>query len=156
MHPKTIVPLLLIATFLTAGGPRPEPLLALPRAVQARSDTPVTGPEVVTPSGLRYVDLRVGSGDEAQAGKIVDVQYVGWLGDGTRFDSSRDRDRPFTFRLGAGDALKGWDEGLVGMKVGGRRKLIIPPDLGFGKQGVGSVVPPGSVLYYEFELLSVR
>jgi peptidylprolyl isomerase len=157
MHPKTIVPLLLTATFLTAGGPCPEPLLASPRAVQARSDAAAAaGPEVVTPSGLRYVDLRVGSGDEAQAGKIVDVQYVGWLGDGTRFDSSRGRDRPFTFRLGAGDALKGWDEGLVGMKVGGRRKLIIPPGLGFGKQGIGSVVPPDSVLYYEFELLSVR
>jgi peptidylprolyl isomerase len=156
MHPKTIVPLLLIAAFQTVAGPRLESLLAMPRAAQARSDTPVAGPEVVTASGLRYVDLRVGSGDEAQTGKIVDVQYVGWLVDGTRFDSSRDRDRPFTFRLGAGDALKGWDEGLVGMKVGGRRKLIIPPDLGFGKQGIGSVVPPGSVLYYEFELLSVR
>ncbi len=156
MHPKTIVPLLLIATLLTVAGPRPELLLAAPGPTQARSDATVTAPEVVTASGLRYVDLRLGSGDEAQAGKIVAVQYVGWLGDGTRFDSSRDRDRPFTFRLGAGDAIKGWDEGLVGMKVGGKRRLVIPPDLGFGKQGVGSVVPPGSVLYYEFELLGVR
>jgi len=112
--------------------------------------------EVVTSSGLHYVDLRVGDGDEAASGKILEVHYVGWLGDGTRFDSTRDRDRPLTFRLGAGDALKGWDEGLVGMKVGGRRKLVIPPGLGFGRQGVGSVVPPNSVLYYEFELLGVR
>ena len=155
MHPKTIVPPLLIATLLTFAGPRPDPVLGLSRAVPARSDAPAPGPEMVTASGVRYVDLRLGSGDEAQAGKIVEVQYVGWLGDGTRFDSSRDR-RPFTFRLGAGDALKGWDEGLPGMKVGGRRKLIIPPDLGFGKQGIGSVVPPGSILYYEFELLGVR
>jgi FKBP-type peptidyl-prolyl cis-trans isomerase len=156
MHPKTIVPLLLIAAFLTVAGPRPDPVLAKPFAVQARSDAAAAGPEVVTASGLRWVDLRLGSGDEAQVGKIVDVQYVGWLVDGTRFDSSRDRDRPFTFRLGAGDAIKGWDEGLVGMKVGGRRRLVIPPDLGFGKQGIGSVVPPGSVLFYEFELLGVR
>jgi FKBP-type peptidyl-prolyl cis-trans isomerase len=157
MHPKTIVPHLLIAALWTAAGPRPEPLLALSAAAaQARSDAAPAGPEVVTATGLRWVDLRLGSGDEAQAGKIVAVQYVGWLGDGTRFDSSRDRDRPFTFRLGAGDAIKGWDEGLVGMKVGGKRRLVIPPDLGFGKQGVGSVVPPGSVLYYEFELLGVR
>jgi peptidylprolyl isomerase len=112
--------------------------------------------EVVTSSGLHYVDLRVGEGDAAASGKILEVHYVGWLGDGTRFDSTRDRDRPLTFRLGAGDALKGWDEGLVGMKVGGRRKLVIPPGLGFGKQGVGSVVPPNAVLYYEFELLGVR
>jgi FKBP-type peptidyl-prolyl cis-trans isomerase len=157
MHPKTIVPPALIATLLTFAltFTVPRPGLALARAVPARSDA-AAGPEVVTPSGVRYVDLRVGSGDEAQAGKIVEVQYVGWLGDGTRFDSSRDRDRPFTFRLGAGDALKGWDEGLAGMKVGGKRKLIIPPDLGFGKRGVGSVVPPGSILFYEFELLGVR
>jgi FKBP-type peptidyl-prolyl cis-trans isomerase len=112
--------------------------------------------EVVTSSGLHYVDLRVGDGDEAASGKILEVHYIGWLGDGTRFDSTRDRDRPLTFRLGAGDALKGWDEGLVGMKVGGRRKLVIPPGLGFGRQGVGSIVPPNSTLYYEFELLGVR
>jgi FKBP-type peptidyl-prolyl cis-trans isomerase len=95
-------------------------------------------------------------GDEAGSGKIVEVHYVGWLEDGIRFDSSRDHNRPLTFRLGAGDVLKGWDEGLVGMKVGGKRRLVIPPGLGFGKQGVGSVVPPNSVLFYEFELLAVR
>ncbi|HKI06151.1 MAG TPA: FKBP-type peptidyl-prolyl cis-trans isomerase [Thermoanaerobaculia bacterium] len=114
------------------------------------------GREVVTPSGLKYVDLRLGQGDEAAQGKIVEVHYVGSLEDGTKFDSSKDRDRPFTFRLGAGDALKGWDEGLVGMKVGGRRRLVIPPGLGFGKQGVGSVVPPNAILVYEFDLLGVR
>lgn len=112
--------------------------------------------EIVTPSGVKYVDLRVGQGDEADSGRMVEVHYVGWLEDGTRFDSSRDHNRPLTFRLGAGDVLKGWDEGLAGMKVGGKRRLTIPPGLGFGKQGVGSVVPPNSVLFYEFELLGVR
>ncbi len=114
------------------------------------------GREVVTPSGLKYTDLRIGQGDEAATGKIIEVHYVGWLENGTKFDSSRDRKRPLTFRLGAGDTPKGWDEGLAGMKVGGKRKLVIPPELGFGRQGVGSVVPPNAVLFYEFELLEVR
>ena len=114
------------------------------------------GHEVVTPSGVKYTDLRPGQGEEIALGKIVEVHYSGWLEDGTKFDSSKDRDRPFTFRVGAGDALKGWDEGLLGMRVGGRRRLVIPPELGFGKQGVGGVVPPNSVLFYEFELLGVR
>lgn len=112
--------------------------------------------ENVTPSGVRFVDLQVGQGEEAASGKIVEVHYVGKLEDGTIFDSTRDHNRPLTFRLGAGDALKGWDEGLAGMKVGGRRRLVIPPELGFGKQGVGSIVPPNAVLFYEFELLGVR
>jgi len=139
MHPKTLHRAV-FATLLEKG----------------HSDAASAGREVVNPSGLRYLDLRPGQGDEAQLGKIVEVHYVGWLDDGTRFDSSRNDDRPFTFRLGAGDAIKGWDEGLVGMKVGGKRKLTIPPDLGFGKQGVGTVVPPNAILYYEFELLGVR
>jgi peptidylprolyl isomerase len=125
-------------------------------AAQEKGQPLADGKEVVTPSGLKYVDLKIGEGEEAAAGKVVQVHYIGWLRDGTRFDSSRNGDRPFTFRLGAGDAIKGWDEGLVGMRVGGRRKLIIPPELGFGKQGVGSVVPPNAVLFYEFELLEVR
>jgi FKBP-type peptidyl-prolyl cis-trans isomerase FkpA len=125
-------------------------------AGQEQGPPETKGKEVVTPSGVKYVDLRIGQGGEAANGKIVEVHYTGWLENGTKFDSSRDRDRPFTFRLGTGDALKGWDEGLLGMKVGGKRKLVIPPELGFGKQGVGSVVPPNAVLLYEFELLAVR
>ena len=96
-----------------------------------------------------------GQGDVADTGKVLEVHYSGWLANGVKFDSSIE-DRPFTFRLGAGDAIKGWDEGLMGMKVGGKRRLVIPPELGFGKQGVGSVVPPNAVLVYEFELLAVR
>lgn len=158
MRPKTL-PRALSALLLAAM----SPLLfsggaaGVVRAVQDKGHPgPDPGREVVTASGLRYVDLRLGQGDEAASGKIIEVHYIGWLGDGTRFDSSRDHDHPFTFRLGAGDALKGWDEGLVGMKVGGKRKLVIPPGLGFGKQGIGSVVPPNAILYYEFELLGVR
>jgi peptidylprolyl isomerase len=153
MHPKTILPPALFVALLAAAGPF---LPAFAEQEKGHSDAAAAGREVVTTSGLRYVDLRLGQGDEAQSGKIVEVHYVGWLEDGTKFDSSRDRDRPFIFRLGAGDAIKGWDEGLVGMKVGGKRKLTIPADLGFGKQGVGSVVPPNSILFYEFELLAVR
>jgi len=153
MHPRTFQRAV-FATLLAAVGPLLLPAFA--EQERGRSDAASAGREVVTPSGLRYLDLRPGQGDEAQLGKIVEVHYVGWLDGGIRFDSSRDDERPFTFRLGAGDAIKGWDEGLVGMKVGGKRKLTIPPDLGFGKQGVGSVVPPDAILYYEFELLGVR
>ncbi len=152
MHPKTTVPhALVVASFLAAAGP-----LLLPAFAGQDRKPAAAIREVVTPLGVRYVDLQLGQGDEAQTGKIVEVHYVGWLEDGTRFDSSRDREHPFTFRLGTGDALKGWDDGLLGMKVGGKRKLTIPPELGFGKQGVGSVVPPNAVLHYEFELLAVR
>jgi FKBP-type peptidyl-prolyl cis-trans isomerase len=141
---------------LSAGTAKAASRLAQDRSTSARTPVPANVPEVVTPSGLKYTDLRIGEGDEASSGKIVEVHYIGWLEDGIRFDSSRDHNRPLTFRLGAGDVLKGWDEGLAGMKVGGKRRLVIPPGLGFGKQGVGSVVPPNAVLYYEFELLGVR
>jgi FKBP-type peptidyl-prolyl cis-trans isomerase len=156
MHPKTTIPhALVVAAFLAAVGPLLLPAFAGQDRKSAAA-VAAASRELVTPLGVRYVDLQLGQGDEAQTGKIVEVHYIGWLEDGTRFDSSRDREHPFTFRLGAGDALKGWDDGLLGMKVGGKRKLTIPPELGFGKQGVGSVVPPNSVLHYEFELLAVR
>ena len=152
MHPKTTLPRALLALLMVAG-----PLLSSAAAVQDKKPAaPPAAREMVTPSGVRYIDLQLGQGDEAQLGKIVEVHYVGWLDDGTKFDSSRDREHPFTFRLGTGDAIKGWDEGILGMKVGGKRKLIIPPELGFGKRGIGSVVPPSAVLHYEFELLGVR
>ena len=112
--------------------------------------------ETTTPSGLKYTDLKVGDGAEAKAGQTVNVHYTGWLENGTKFDSSLDRRSPFSFHLGGGQVIRGWDEGVAGMKVGGRRRLVIPPELGFGKQGVGSVVPPNAVLVYEFELLAVR
>ena len=113
------------------------------------------GKEIVTPTGLKYTDLKVGAGAEAKAGDAVQVHYTGWLVDGTKFDSSRDSNRPFRFKLGAGQVIKGWDEGVAGMKVGGKRKLTIPPELGYGRQGAGGVIPPGATLVFEVELLGV-
>jgi FKBP-type peptidyl-prolyl cis-trans isomerase FkpA len=109
-----------------------------------------------TPSGLRYQDVAVGNGPEAQAGKTVSVHYTGWLPNGEKFDSSRDRNQPFGFTLGAGQVIAGWDEGVAGMKVGGRRKLIIPPDLGYGTAGAPPDIPPGATLVFDVELLDVR
>lgn len=114
------------------------------------------GREIVLPSGLRYVDLKVGGGEEARDRKILEVHYTGWLQDGTKFDSTQDCDRPLTLRLGHGDVVKGLDEGLVGMREGGKRRLIVPPELGFGKEGGGGVIPPNATLLYEVELLAVR
>jgi FKBP-type peptidyl-prolyl cis-trans isomerase len=111
--------------------------------------------EIVTPSGLKYVDLKVGAGAEAKAGNTVEVHYTGWLEDGTKFDSSLDRKQPLRFKLGAGQVIKGWDEGVAGMKVGGKRKLIIPAALGYGRMGAGSVIPPNANLVTEVELLAV-
>ena len=112
--------------------------------------------EVTTPSGLRYTDVEPGDGAEAKAGSVVSVHYTGWLTDGKKFDSSRDRNDPLRFKLGAGQVIKGWDEGVAGMKVGGKRKLMIPPDLGYGKRGAGGVIPPNADLVFEVELLDVR
>lgn len=105
-------------------------------------------------SGLRYADLAAGDGAEAGAGQQVTVHYTGWLTDGRKFDSSRDRGSPFSFRLGAGQVIRGWDQGVAGMKVGGRRRLEIPPDLGYGSRGAGPI-PPGSTLVFAVELLEV-
>ena len=109
-----------------------------------------------TPSGLRYQDLTVGDGKKAEAGKTVLVHYTGWLPNGEKFDSSRDRNEPFGFTLGAGQVIAGWDEGVAGMKVGGRRKLVIPPDLGYGTAGAPPDIPPGATLVFDVELVDVR
>jgi FKBP-type peptidyl-prolyl cis-trans isomerase len=111
---------------------------------------------VTTKSGLKYIDEKVGTGAEAQAGHNVDVHYTGWLKNGTKFDSSVDRGKPFGFRLGAGMVIKGWDEGVSGMKEGGKRKLIIPPELGYGPRGSPPVIPPNAELTFEVELLKVK
>lgn len=114
------------------------------------------GNEVVTSSGLQYVDLIVGTGEVAQAGQTVSVHYTGWLTNGKKFDSSVDRGQPFSFPLGAGRVIKGWDEGVQGMKVGGKRKLTIPANLGYGARGAGGVIPPNATLVFDVELLGVR
>jgi FKBP-type peptidyl-prolyl cis-trans isomerase FkpA len=113
-------------------------------------------PMVKTSSGLQYADLVVGSGREAHAGETATVHYTGTLVDGTKFDSSKDRNQPFPFRLGAGRVIKGWDEGVEGMKIGGIRKLVIPPQLGYGARGAGARIPPNATLIFEVELLDLR
>jgi FKBP-type peptidyl-prolyl cis-trans isomerase FkpA len=105
---------------------------------------------------LKSEDLMVGTGDEATTGKTVSVHYTGTLTDGSTFDSSLDRGKPFEFQLGAGRVIKGWDQGVVGMKVGGKRKLTIPSDLAYGARGFPPVIPPDSTLVFEIELLAVR
>jgi len=110
---------------------------------------------VTTPSGLKYIDIEEGDGAMPQKGQTVVVHYTGTLEDGSKFDSSRDRNRPFSFKLGVGQVIKGWDEGVGTMKVGGRRKLIIPPELGYGSRGAGGVIPPNATLIFDVELLEV-
>jgi len=110
---------------------------------------------ITKPSGLEYEDLVVGDGATVEAGQNVTVHYTGWLTDGRKFDSSKDRNEPFVFPLGRGHVIKGWDEGVQGMKVGGTRKLTIPPALGYGSRGAGGVIPPNAMLVFEVELLGL-
>ena len=116
-------------------------------------------PFTTTASGLQFEDTLVGSGAEAKPGRNVTVHYTGWLYEndeqGAKFDSSKDRDDPFIFPLGAGMVIKGWDEGVAGMKVGGQRTLIIPPEMGYGARGAGGVIPPNATLKFDVELLGV-
>jgi FKBP-type peptidyl-prolyl cis-trans isomerase FkpA len=115
---------------------------------------------ITTPSGLQYEDTNVGGGAEAKRGQHVHVHYTGWLYNngqqGAKFDSSVDRNEPFAFALGAGMVIKGWDEGVAGMKMGGRRTLIIPPQLGYGARGAGALIPPNSTLKFDVELLDAH
>lgn len=117
---------------------------------------PGTAANTAAVNELKIEDLKVGSGAEAVAGKMVSVHYTGWLTDGKKFDSSVDRGQPFKFSLGGGQVIRGWDQGVVGMKVGGKRKLTIPPQLAYGERGAGGVIPPNSTLVFEVELLGVE
>lgn len=117
---------------------------------------PVSGQPTPTPSGLQYIEVAPGTGAEARPGQRVTVHYTGWLTDGTKFDSSRDRNTPFTFALGRGQVIRGWDEGVAGMRVGGQRRLIIPANLGYGQSGAAGVIPPNATLIFDVELLDAR
>jgi FKBP-type peptidyl-prolyl cis-trans isomerase len=141
---SSMVTLLVLAS--TLGGER----------IMAASEQGANVQEVTTSSGLKYVDQVVGTGEVAVAGKTANVHYTGWLENGKKFDSSVDRGQPFSFPLGAGRVIKGWDEGVQGMKVGGKRKLTIPSDLGYGPRGAGGVIPANATLIFDVELLGLR
>ncbi len=127
-----------------------------PAMASAREAKKKEGKVVRLLDGLKYEDLKVGTGAQPKTGQTVVVHYTGWLTDGKKFDSSVDRGRPFEFPLGEGRVIKGWDEGVATMKVGGKRTLLIPPQLGYGDRGAGNVIPPGSTLVFEIELLSIE
>ncbi|KIU36806.1 peptidylprolyl isomerase [Methylobacterium sp. PvP062] len=137
--------------------PRLSPLFG---AALIAMTTAANAETVTTPSGLKYQDEVVGTGPEPKAGQTVTVQYTGWLDEGgkkgKKFDSSRDRNQPFSFPLGAGQVIKGWDEGVATMKTGGKRTLIIPPQLGYGARGAGGVIPPNATLIFDVELLGAK
>jgi FKBP-type peptidyl-prolyl cis-trans isomerase len=136
----TLFALAALTVYLSHVGARPDPE---PKTIE-------------TKSGLKYQDLKVGTGDAAKKGNTIEVHYTGWLAkDKKKFDSSHDRKKPFSFELGAGRVIKGWDEGVAGMKVGGKRKLMIPAKLGYGARGAGDVIPPDADLIFEVELLKI-
>jgi len=135
----------------------PTPAINLGEKIQEMKKTPTpTKQEIQNVTQLQIKDDQTGTGDEAVIGKKVTVNYQGFLLDGTKFDSSYERGTPFTFTLGAGEVIKGWDQGVVGMKIGGKRRLLIPPDLAYGSQGAGNAIPPNSSLVFAIELLKVE
>src|SRR5438093_11026963 len=141
-------------TTTSASASSPAPAASNPEP-STEAGGQASGAEVTLPNGLKYVDVKVGDGGLAESGMSIQVHYTGWLLNGTKFDSSLDHGQPFTFKLGAGEVIRGWDEGVKGMRVGGKRKLTIPPDLGYGAQANGAI-PANSTLVFDVELLAVR
>jgi len=133
-----------------------EATMAAPNSAKKENIKMAQAQEVTTPSGLKYTDEVIGNGPSPRNGQTVSVHYTGWLTNGTKFDSSLDRGSPFSFTLGQGQVIKGWDEGVASMKIGGKRKLTIPPDLGYGSRGAGGVIPPNATLVFEVQLLGVQ
>jgi peptidylprolyl isomerase len=156
MMKRQIVLVLILFTVLGfASGCGNSDKSSTPSATNTSSPAKVNGQPTTTASGLQYWDIVVGSGATAASGKTVKVHYSGFLTTGQKFDSSRDRGEPFSFPLGAGQVIKGWDEGVAGMKVGGQRQLRIPPGLGYGAAGAGGAIPPNATLIFDVELLEV-
>lgn len=138
---------------------KPNPLIADASVLKQPATTAgskMTDNTITTPSGLKYIELKEGDGATPKTGQTVEVHYTGTLENGTKFDSSRDRNSPFKFKIGVGQVIKGWDEGVGTMKVGSRRQLIIPPDLGYGARGAGGVIPPNATLIFDVELLGIE
>jgi FKBP-type peptidyl-prolyl cis-trans isomerase len=161
--PRSIRPLAAFAALVltgcssTSGGKTTPPATPpAPAAATAANPQSALPQEVVTRDGLKYVDLKVGDGAIAETGMRAMVHYTGWLTDGTTFDSSVERGQPFSFTLGQGQVIRGWDEGVKGMRVGGKRKLTIPPDMGYGSRGAAGVIPPNATLIFDVELLDVK
>jgi FKBP-type peptidyl-prolyl cis-trans isomerase FkpA len=154
----SVLALALALALLFAGCGSPATPAAAPAAADKPANAQAGGPAfpVPTVTQLKSEDLKVGTGAEAVNGKKVSVQYTGWLTDGKKFDSSYDRNEPFTFTLGAGGVIKGWDEGVKGMKVGGKRRLTIPADMAYGSRGAGGLIPPGATLVFDVELQGVE
>ena len=123
---------------------------------QQQEQQPQASKRVTTETGLQYEDMVVGNGPQPQGGQTVTVHYTGWLTNGTKFDSSVDKGQPFQFVLGAREVIRGWDEGVATMRVGGKRRLFVPPDLGYGDRGAGGVIPPGATLVFDVELLGIQ
>lgn len=129
---------------------------AVPSVIAGVPTVPPDAKMVTTPSGLQYVDLKVGSGGAAKAGQTATVNYTGWLTDGKKFDASSDHGQAFSFPLGSGQVIKGWDEGVVNMQIGGERLLIVPQSLGYGPRGAGGVIPPCATLIFDVQLVSLK
>lgn len=159
---RSLIAALAVAALVSLAGCSPAPQQAAPAPAQSEQppveeSAPATAAKAADVTELKVEDLVVGTGAEAVKGKTVSVHYTGWLTDGTKFDSSVDRGQPFEFALGAGEVIAGWDEGVAGMKVGGKRKLTIPPAKGYGAQGAGGgVIPPNATLVFDVELLAVK
>jgi FKBP-type peptidyl-prolyl cis-trans isomerase len=164
MRPKLILlSLLAMGAFLHGQSKKATTGAASNKSAPAKSaskvhegPTKVSGKPVTTPSGLQYWDIKKGKGATAVAGKLVSVQYTGWLADGKEFDSSLDLGDPIDFTLGKGNVIKGWDEGVAGMKIGGKRQLRIPPELGYGPRGAPPSIPPNAILVFDVELVAVK
>ena len=167
MTPRLLTAALVLSTLMACSGKTEESTAASDAAAAPQEGAPAAGPGApdtfamptslqTTPSGLQYAVDQPGTGAQPQAGQTVAVHYTGWLTDGTKFDSSRDRGEAFLFAVGKGEVIKGWDEGVAAMKVGEKRTLVIPPALGYGEQGAGGAIPPNATLVFKVELMSVE